>query len=210
MEKKHFLKLIIIVLAISLSFLVMVGPTQNSHAVPIVYTADLRGANEDPPNDSLGTGFARVVFDVVAHTMEVDVWFSGLTGNTTASHIHAATAVAGVGNVGVATQLPTFIGFPLGVKSGTYDSPTFDLTQASSWNPSFITNHGGTPASAEAALVQAAFDGKAYLNIHTTFRPGGEIRGFLAQPVPEPSTLLLLGSGLIGLAGYGRKKFLKK
>jgi hypothetical protein len=28
--------------------------------------------------------------------------------------------------------------------------------------------------------------------------------------VPEPSTLLLLVSGLLGLAGYGRRKFLKK
>ncbi len=42
--------------------------------------------------------------------------------------------------------------------------------------------------------------------------PNGEVNGLFGviQSVPEPATMLLLGSGLIGLVGYGRKKFFKK
>jgi hypothetical protein len=96
----------------------------------------------------------------------------------TASHIHAATAVAGSGTAGVATTTPTFPGFPSGITAGTYDQ-TFNMLLSSSYNASYVTANGGTPASAFAALKAAIDAGKAYYNIHSTLFMGGEIRGFL-------------------------------
>jgi hypothetical protein len=171
----------------------------SSGAAVISYDANLTGDGE---SNSLGTGFTQVDYDDANHTLHVFVSFSGLGGNTTASHIHAPTAVAGTGTAGVATTTPTFAGFPLGVTSGAYDH-TLDLTQASSWNPTYVTNNGGTTASAEAALASSLAADKAYLNIHTNLFAGGEIRGFLT-PVPEPACLGLLALG--GLAILRRRK----
>lgn len=164
-----------------------------SEAAPVMFAATLSGAAESPPNASGGTGTALVTFDVSAHTMQVQVTFSNLQASTTASHIHAATASPGTGTAGVATTTPSFPGFPLGVTSGTYDQ-TFDLTLLSSYNPAYVTANGNTAAGAEAALFAALNAGEAYLNIHTSAFPAGEIRGFLT-PVPEPGSLVLIGLG---------------
>ena len=162
----------------------------------LTYEAFLSGPNESPPNASPGTGFAVVTVNTgYAGTddwLTVDVSFSGLLGTTTASHIHAATATPGTGTAGVATTTPTFAGFPLGVTSGVYTN-TLDLTLASSYNPAYVTANGSI-AGAETALLAAIASDEAYLNIHTTVVPGGEIRGFLV-PVPEPSTYALAATG---------------
>jgi hypothetical protein len=98
--------------------------------------------------------------------MRVQVNFAGLLGTTTASHIHCCTAIPSAGTAAVATTVPTFTGFPLGVMSGTYDH-TFDMTLLSSYNPAFVSLNGGTAASAEAALFSGMLAGTEYLNIHT-------------------------------------------
>lgn len=184
---------------VAVAAVVSLGLVSSAHGM-LTYTADLSGPGESPPNGSPGIGTATVDIDLLAHTMRVRVTFSGLLGTTTASHIHGATAAPGVGTAGVATTTPTFAGFPLGVTSGSYDR-TLDLTLASSYNPSFVTAHGGTTAGAEAFLLQSMADGKTYLNVHTTAFPGGEIRGFL---VPAPAGAALLGLG--GLVATRRRR----
>ncbi len=174
---------------------------QAASAGIITYEASLSGANENPPVVSGGTGFAIVTVDTVAQTMEVNVSFSGLNSGDTASHIHCCVPIGG--NAGVATITPTFTGFPSGVTSGTYDH-IFDLTSSGTYNPAFITAQGSL-ANAEAALLAGLAADQAYLNIHTSTSPGGEIRGFLVA-TPEPATFVMAGAALAGLAFLKRKR----
>jgi hypothetical protein len=187
--------------AVSAFLLLMATAAQ---AVPILFSTSLSGANEAPPNASTGSGWANVLFDIDAHTMEVTVSFANLIGLTTNSHIHCCTAIPGTGTASVATVTPTFTGFPGDVTSGFYDH-VFDTSLASSYNPAFVTATGSV-SLAETALYDGLLAGTAYLNIHTTVVPGGEVRGFLKVNVPEPLTLSLFGAGLAGVAALRRRR----
>ena len=104
------------------------------------------------PNASPGTGFVMATFDLATHILDLHVTFSGLTSPTIAAHIHAPTLAPFSGKAGVATQVPFFTGFPIGVTSGTYDQ-TFNTLDSSFYNPAFLTANGGTAAGADQSRL---------------------------------------------------------
>ncbi len=170
---------------IALFSLLLVGAgTADAHIV--VFAFNLSGASEAPPNLSAGIGSGFVTLDLDEVKMQVEATFSNLGGTVTAAHIHAATSVPGVGTAGAAT--PSFVNFPIGATAGSYNQ-SFDLTVASSYDPAFIASSGGTVSTALNSLIFAMEEQRAYLNIHTTAFPGGEVRGFLTA-VPEPSSVV--------------------
>jgi CHRD domain len=173
--------------AVLTSTIVAIAPVNQAQAAVLLFTADLRGANEVPPNPSLGVGIAQVTIDDVLNTLFVQTTFSGLTGRTTGSRINRS------GSVGSNTAVAfSFTGFPSGVTSGTY-SDTLALS-----------------STVLAGLENELLAGNAYFNVSTEIYPGGEIRGTLVRQmtsvpsVPEPFTLI--GTLISSTAAFRMRK----
>jgi plastocyanin len=156
-----------------------------STAVP--FTAHLLGANERPtPVTSPGTGSA--IFSLEGDILHFNIRYAGLSGNSTASHIHGPSTAAG--SAGVMIDLAPYHFGPYGGTNGTMSgSVLLTATQKSN-----IVN------------------GFTYVNVHSTVAGGGEIRGHIAPVLmeawlaggnerPNPVDSLGTGSGTFTLVG---------
>lgn len=153
----------------------------SAHAALISLGSYIDGLQETPPVATPATGSATLTYDDVTKLLSWNISYQDLIGTLSNAHFHGPAA-PGVGPAAVVLGIPLS---PGGATSGTFvGSATLTLAQ-------------------EAQLLADLW----YINIHSTFKPGGEIRGQVVV-VPEPTTLALFASGLAGLAFAGRRRTL--
>jgi hypothetical protein len=142
-------------------------------ATPKAFQAQLTGAHEVPPVKTAATGLAIFHLSpdgkLIHYQLKVDK-----LSNITMAHIHLGQPGK---NGPVVVWLYPVGGPPPALKPGT-------LTGMLAEGQLTANNLGGSlKGKPLSALVQLMENGQAYINIHTTKHPEGEIRGEIG---PEP------------------------
>ena len=131
----------------------------------------LTGAEETPnpvPTGAVGT--AVVFVDTVNQELAVEMRVFNLPTGTTASHIHIGPKpLSG----------PVVIDFPIATGRTGDLTLNFRVHDGAAFHP---RPEIGINTFADA--IQSITGGNAYVNVHTTANPGGEIRGQLALVAP--------------------------
>jgi len=139
------------------------GMTGTVNVVTPGFPALLNGPNERPTsNNSTGTGAAALT--VSGTSMNYTVAYQGITGPPTGLHIHSPSGVNAFAPISVDLQHSSLTGTS-GVRTGTFNIADIRTT--------------GVSLDSLLTLLRT---GNAYVNLHSTTFPGGDIRGQIGVP----------------------------
>lgn len=174
--QKHALKLATALFGIGI--VVACGSDKPTAPANTIYVANLKASNEVLANGnsagvvSNATGTWTGTLNPSTNVLSWTMTFSGLTTNSSASHIHAQAPTSTTASV--VLNFATFAGstITLGATSGSA-SGTINLSTQAATPPS-LTVSGDS-------LLKAINAGQAYVNVHTSQYPAGEIRGQIVK-----------------------------
>ena len=156
-----------LVVGLAIAFLVAAAPGAGAdhlhHAV-----ARLDGYQEVPTLSTTGTGTLTATIDDGAMVISYELRYEGLESATTGAHLHLGRRAVNGGVIAFLCGGGKPACPPAGTVSGT-------IVPADVVGPA----EQGIAPGAFAELVRAIRHGAVYANVHTTGRPGGEIRGQL-------------------------------
>ncbi len=158
------------------------GASASAAQAQTSFVSFLNGAQEAPtPRVTPAFGNGTVLMNAARTQITINLTFQGLLAPLTIAHIHnGAVGISGPVIIDIRNLITT----------------TADGSGGSIMN---------AVLNIDMAQANVLLSGNGYFNLHTTQFPAGEIRGQI-NVVPEPSTYLLMATGLGGLVLVARRR----